>query len=276
MMSARRHLTVQALAWTLVMLMLVVIGVSAWLRLAQPRATCDSWPVCRAVTTSTMTLHASARAEQLRPARAVHRVAASSALLVILVLLAVALARPPRDRDTARAAWALLLLAVALSVLGIASAGSRALPVVFGNLFGGYAMLAVAYSITRTQAVDDARTAQRLARDARLGVLLWAMQIALGATAGAGAPTAAAFVHLCLALVAAGWAMRVARQARAAGLACEARLLKTLALAQWLIGASAAWFGAPTALLVVHDVSAAAGLALMFGMQRRNARAAMA
>lgn len=276
MLSARRHHTVQALAWTLVMLMLVVIGVSAWLRLAQPRATCDIWPLCRAVMTTPATLHASASAEQLRPARVVHRVAASSALLVILVLLVVALARPPRDRDTARAAWLLLLLAVALSVLGIASAGSRALPVVFGNLFGGYAMLAVAFGITRTQAVDDARTAQRLARDARLGVLLWAMQIALGATAGAGAPTAAAFVHLGLAIVAAGWAMRVARQARAAGLAFEARLLKTLALAQWLIGASAAWLGAPAALLVAHDVCAAGGVALMFGMRRRHAHTASA
>lgn len=271
MNSQRCRLTLQALAWLLVALMLVVIGVSAWLRLAQPRAPCDLWPLCRTATVAAADMHATVSSEALRPARSVHRAAASSALLVVLGLLSIALAPRPRDWRRARTAATLLLLALGLSVLGILSAGSRALPVVFGNLFGAYAMLALAFSLTRTEAVKDAAAAAQLARYARLGVLLWAAQIALGATAGAGVATPAAFVHLGLAIVAVGWAMRLGRRARSAGLACEGRALMALAAAQWLLGASAAWWGAPAALLVAHNMSAACGVALMVGLQRRHA-----
>ncbi len=271
MISPSRHLALQRLAWLLVTLMLIVIGVSAWLRLAQPRAGCESWPLCRTVSAPAAGMHAAVSAAQLRPARLVHRIAASSALLVVLVMLVVAVVPHPRDGRAGRAAMTLLILALGLSVLGIASAGSRALPVVFGNLFGAYAMLAVAFSVTRQRRLDDAQAALQLARRARLGVLLWSMQVALGATAGAGTATSAAFVHLGLAIVATAWAFRLGRRAHAAGLRHEGRLLMTVSLLQWLLGGSAAWLGAPAVLLVAHNVSAACGVALMFGLQRRYA-----
>lgn len=271
MTPERRRLTLHRLACLLVALMLVVIGVSAWLRLAQPRAPCELWPLCRTVTVAAADMQAEASSAALRPARSMHRAAASSALLVVLAMLSIALAPQPRDWRTGRTAATLLLLALGLSVLGIVSAGSRALPVVLGNLFGAYAMLALAFSLTRRHAVKDAAAAALLARHARLGVLLWAAQVALGATAGAGTATPAAFVHLGVAIMAAGWAMRVGRRARGAGLAFEGSALMALAAAQWILGASAAWWGAPAALLVAHNMSAACGVALMFGLQRRHA-----
>ena len=271
MITERRRLTMHRLSCLLVLLMLVVIGVSAWLRLAAPRAVCDSWPLCRITSDPTAGMYAAATTEQLRPVRAVHRAAATLALVVVLALLAVALVPRPRDWQAARTASMLLALALGLSVLGIATAGSRALPVVFGNLFGGYAMLAMAFSMTRQRPVEDAQAAQALARRARLGVLLWVMQIALGATSGGGTASPAGIVHLGMAIIATGWAYRVGRRACGVGLRVEGRLLMALSLAQWLLGGAAAWSGAPATMVVAHSVSAACGLAVLVSLQWRLA-----
>ena len=40
----RRRRLMRRLAWTCVLLMLVVTSASAWLRLAQPRPACADWP----------------------------------------------------------------------------------------------------------------------------------------------------------------------------------------------------------------------------------------
>jgi len=275
----RRRRLMRRLAWTCVLLMLVVTSASAWLRLAQPRPACADWPSCRSPDRPAMRVARPAvmgdRAT-LALVRGAHRAAATAVLLAVLALAWLALAWRPRQRAEAALAVALLTFALALSVLGIVTPGSRAAGVLLGNLLGGLAMLGLAWSLARRLQAGPARDVP-LAWAAAAGTVLWTAQAALGALAGSRLAEAAPNGHLALALLAAPWAFGVGWWARRRGWHLEGAVLMAAAVGQVVLGrAAAAWAAAPAAVLA-HNLVAGLGLALLLGLalgSRREASAA--
>jgi hypothetical protein len=113
----------------------------------------------------------------------------------VLALAWLALAWRPRQRAEAALAVALLTFALALSVLGIVTPGSRAAGVLLGNLLGGLLMLGLSWRLS-TQLAGWPRVNLTLKRWALLGVGLWIAQAALGALSGSGYWSAAPVAHM--------------------------------------------------------------------------------
>jgi heme A synthase len=257
----RHHRQMQRLAAiALVLLMAVVVVASAWLRLTTPRPGCDAWPLCRfeqRVEPAGSAVH-----EATGAVRALHRVAASSVLLLVVALAL--RAWRGRQRGPLRLLAALLALALGLSALGIATPGSRAASVLLGNLLGGALMFALAWSLwrlSRGMAPLEARL-----RRAALGVaLLWVAQAALGALSGAPASAVATLAHLLLALLLAIGAFVLALALRRAQRRRESNALLALLALQLALGVAAAVGAAAPLLVLAHNAGAALGLALLLG-----------
>ena len=258
------------LAGVCVLLMLLVVVSSGWLRLAQERPDCPVWPACRAapadLTPRSVAPAWMVRAEVLRAVRLTHRVAASAVLPAAAALALLALWRRPRAPATGRRALGMLGLALALAALGIVTPGSRSVWVLLGNQLGGLLLLMLACATWRAQA--GAASAAGGVRGARAVALLWLLQAGLGALSGAGWGAGVALAHLAIAgpavlaafvLGLAGWQ----RGRRGDGLA-----LALVATAQLLLGLAAMLTAAPPALVLLHHGLAAAGLGLLAGWGR--------
>lgn len=156
-------------------LVMVILSLSAAIRLTNAGLGCADWPACYgqhalAVTTSVLPQSAAAM---------LHRLAATTLAIVILVILVLSL-RAGRRRG--RLALGLLALTVFLAFLGIATPGARFPLVTLGNLLGGLAMLGVLLWLLLDVAARP--TAPNLApgmrHAARLGLIVLVAQIALG------------------------------------------------------------------------------------------------
>ena len=274
MNTASRVKVMRGVAWLLVLLMLAVTSLSAGLRLAQPRPDCADWPVCRAPPAPGSRAELPVRDDTppaMAAARAAHRVTASLALLSAAVLVLLSLVRRLRHPTTGSLAVALLLLALGLAALGIVTPGSRAVAVLLGNLLGGLLMLALAWRLTRHLsggAVDAGGPS--LGWWALAGALLWVVQAALGAMSGTGAAVGLPIGHQALAFATGALALGVGWTARRRGLRAEGTALVAVAVSQWLLGATAARFDASVTLVLVHNVGAAIGLALLAGLIGRG------
>jgi cytochrome c oxidase assembly protein subunit 15 len=178
------------------LLVLVIITASAYIRLSQSGLGCADWPACygRSI--------AMPPAGQLIPertslfwARTLHRLSASS--IGILLLLIVFLGWDAlQGAATRRAAIAAVLLAALLAWIGMITP-SKLPAVTIGNLLGGMAMFALLWWLYQPGRVaGGARTLRRLA----LAAL--ALQIALGAMIGA---RHVALACLTLPACAGGW-----------------------------------------------------------------------
>jgi len=290
-------------------LMLVVVAASAWLRLAQPRPACADWPACRAGTAAAamaMTTESpspgstpAAAARGLAATRGVHRIAATAVLLLVLGLVVMAWRERAARPDVLRPAAMLLGVALALSALGLATPGSRAGGVLLGNLLGGFVMLVgaavlasrlaiarpVAASVrsarSTTSALDPAldpalAAGPSLTRLARGVAALWLAQAAFGALSGAGLLHVAPPLHLAFALVALPLAAVVAWRARAANERASRRAGATLRVVIPVLcglGLASAASSAAPAWVLVHNVTAAIGLAALGVLATRSASA---
>ena len=172
-----------------VLLVLVVIVSSAYLRLSQAGLSCADWPACYGRATQ---LAAVTQAQQ--GARLAHRVAASIVGLLLLAILGVASAQRPRLRGTMRTAGMALAVAVALAAVGAVTGESTRLlqlpAVSLTNLVGGFVLLALFCWIRETlrvPAIADIRPiAQRHLRLlGALALLCVIVQVALGALVSA-------------------------------------------------------------------------------------------
>lgn len=269
-------LWLRRLSLACVVLMLIVVVSSAWLRLAQLRPVCDGWPGCR-----------SAAAAELRSAaapwmgsdgvmavvRGTHRSAASAMLPATVALALLALSRRPRLPTTGQRALAMLGLALALAALGVVTPGSRSPGVMLGNHLGGLLLLAITWTCWRGLAGGVAATPQ-VAGWARRLALLWLLQAALGGWSGAGFGGPAALLHLALAApaVLGAFALGMIGQRQR----CSGALALTLAAAaQPLLGVAAMLSAAPPALVLLHNAVAALGLALLWGLATRGTALAL-
>jgi cytochrome c oxidase assembly protein subunit 15 len=86
-------------------------------------------------------------------ARLGHRIAATSALLLVIAMVVQSLRMKPPPRAARALSLALLALALGLAALGVVTSGARAPAVAMGNLLGGYFMLAIAARLVRPAAV---------------------------------------------------------------------------------------------------------------------------
>lgn len=265
MKESVRSRLLQRLGWACVLLMLLVVAASGWLRLSQPRPTCSDWPACSRVRSTLPVAAPTALPGATEAVRGLHRATASLALLASVALAWLALGRRPRQRDAGTIALALVAIALLLAALGIVTPGSRSRAVLLGNLLGGHLMLALAWRLVRHLRSPSALPAGGAAP---VAALLLLSQAALGALPGAGG--AAVIPHLALAGFALPLLAWTGLHARRHGRTAEGRALVGVAAAQGLLGGIAAGLAAtgmtsPTVLLA-HNLGAATGLALLFGL----------
>ena len=178
--AARRLAFVRRTALVCALLVALITSLSAYIRLSKAGLSCPDWPACYGQGLRDL--------QQGRPAmtgedvataaaRLAHRIAASTALLLVLALCAACLTARPVAWHEARAALALLALALFLAVLGRWSSDARVPAVAIGNLLSGFAMLALCWRLAyRPRAVS----APSLRRLAWLATLLIGAQLALG------------------------------------------------------------------------------------------------
>lgn len=137
------------LAVTSLLLVIVLVSLSAYLRLSHSGIGCADWPACYGLigsagdsaptVESTLERLAAETGQALSWATPAHRLVASVLGLTVLALVLIAVAQKRRRTISI----ALLVLTVFLAWLGIYSVGLHSRAVVMGNLAGGFAMLAL-------------------------------------------------------------------------------------------------------------------------------------
>lgn len=168
-------------------LVIVLVSLSAYLRLAHSGIGCADWPACYGrigTATAEQTLPEEdtyqrlvrQANEPLAWATPLHRLVASVLGLLIVALNAFALRRK-KHRLTS---LALLLLTVYLAILGIRSGGLHDPAVVMGNLSGGFLMLGLLGWMMFRPEAQGAANNPVLRRWTLLAIVLLASQILLG------------------------------------------------------------------------------------------------
>jgi len=257
------------------LLMLCLVGVSAYLRLSAAQLGCQPWPDCYA---QGFRQTSPADTQQHPVARLTHRVLASAiGVAVLLLVFASFVPRSQRPRQFWIALSALVLTA-SLAALGRTTPGTYHPGVASGNLLGGLALLALF-----TWLAIDAVVATGHERKARLHVqllagttlALLAVQVVVGAMlstsgaaaacpdlAGCGAGSPAAALHLmhrplALTLLAVGGALSLALwRAGGFGRGLASALVVCIAL-QIGIGAAMVSSQFPLWLGLLHNFGAA-------------------
>jgi len=183
--SARTPQRFARLACGAAALTFVVIVASAFRRHTQAGLGCVAWPSCYALVATDAQTAVPSIGVSL--ARFLHRLAASSALLLIVGMLLVARGARTYKRERALAVAA-LIVALSLAALGIATPGAERPAVPLGNLLGGYVMIAVLAALAGAVAPGSAETGRVTASALRrfaLALLGFAfLQAALGGFIG--------------------------------------------------------------------------------------------
>ena len=176
----RRLIILRRMAWVCTALVLMVICLSAFIRLSRAGLSCHYWPhyYGQSLLELQQGLPASGgENEATALARLAHRIVASTALLLVIGMVLVCVTtRPVRWRE-GRVALALLALALFLAVLGRWSSNSPLPAVAMGNLLGGFAMLALCWRLAWH---PDPPDTPRLRTWAGLGLALLICQVLLG------------------------------------------------------------------------------------------------
>lgn len=175
----------QALAKSSLLLVLILVSLSAYLRLDQSGIGCDPWPACYGhiglagdapTASSTYERLLEEASQPLSWARPLHRLVASVLGLAILGLGLLAAGRK-RDRLLS---FCLLVLTVFLAWLGIHSEGLHSPAVVMGNLSGGFVMLGLlGWMVFRKSSPDTGKHAQ-LRLWSKAAIVALGLQILLG------------------------------------------------------------------------------------------------
>lgn len=174
-----------ALARTSLVLVLVLVTLSAYLRLDHSGIGCEPWPACygniglaaespdAAGTYERLLEEAS---QPLSWATPLHRLVASVLGLVVLGMALLSL----HKRKNRRMAFGLLGLTVFLAWLGIYSEGLHSPAVVMGNLGGGFAMLGLLGWMVFAKPRDKGATRTGLQRITIAALCILVVQIFLG------------------------------------------------------------------------------------------------
>ncbi len=234
------------------LLMFVVVGASAYIRLALAADAAAALPV----------------------ARGVHRAAATFTAVVVLVLTVLAWRHAALRPRFGLATGVALLLTLALSALGVATGTTPPPPAQFANLFGGLALLALLAWLGGRAAAQSAvplpETA-KLGRLARVGITLGIVQAALGAalaTLWSASDPFALSLHVLSGLAAAALAFALGIRLISVGAPIALGLVGA-ALAAPLAGTVAALIALAPEAALVHPLLGAATLALLARLDGR-------
>ena len=265
----RRLSQLRKLAWACAVLVLAITSLSAYIRLSRAGLGCEPWPQCYAQR-STMSPQALERLDTstVSAARVVHRVAASTALLLLILMLVKTLSQQPALWVQGRLVLAMMALALFLAVLGRMGGVSRSPAVALGNLLGGFCLFALNVRLVRATGTGGAGLPSlRGWVAAALALLL--LQIALGGLVSVGQfgercdqaglcqahrGSALAVLALLLPLGVLAWR----RGERVAGAA-----LAVLVLVQAGLGLLHLSTGLPLELALAHNVTGALLLAVL-------------
>ncbi len=255
------------MAQACLVLVVLIVVLSAFMRHRGAGLGCEGWPDCYAQGLGEARAgEAAAVGDDVALARLVHRMAASLALVLVVAMALGSFATRPVLRREGGLAIGLLILALGLAALGVATPGSRVPAVTLGNLLGGFAMLALcARMIMVAGAAPGRRRDATLARVAGLVAMLLVLQAALGALVSAThAGLACRAMAECLELAGSGgWGLAAFDPWRVPepGTADAARAAASVQLAHRVGGLATA-----TAVLVL-------GLLAWRGQERRSALA---
>lgn len=166
------------------LLVLIVVILSAWLRLSGSGLGCVEWPSCYAlIKTETGGAETLAAAHLVPPwATLTHRLVASALGVLVLGITVAAWRRRRQPGQSVLIPLAVLGLTVFLSLLGYATPSPLLPWVTLGNLLGGMVMLALLWWLGQRAASTPAATApgHALRPWALLGIFVVFLQIALG------------------------------------------------------------------------------------------------
>jgi heme a synthase len=179
-LTERRLLLLRRLGGVCAALVLAVTSLSAFMRLTHAGLGCADWPQCYGQRLRQLQQGVPVSADEqsvIAAVRLVHRVVATSALLLVVTMVMVCYGSRPALRREGVVALVLLGLALFLAVLGRWSSGARVPAVALGNLLGGFAMLALC---TRLAVAGVPVQALRLRVWVGAAVFLLVGQIALG------------------------------------------------------------------------------------------------
>jgi cytochrome c oxidase assembly protein subunit 15 len=183
----------RAAAFAGVLVVLLVITTSAFLRLRALGLGCEDWPACYARGSEAMAASSPA------PARVVHRLSATLAGAAVLAIGLIACGRPRDFRRELVLTAAMLVLLIGLAWLGRSTPSATVPAVALGNVLGGLLLAALLWWL--------ALGAPRAARSGRawLAVLSWCALLLIFLQIGLGVLTSASHSGLaCTALAGCG------------------------------------------------------------------------
>lgn len=175
----------QILARISLVLVIVLMLLSAYLRLDHSGIGCEPWPACygnigvaasEPNVESTYQRLVEEAQQPLSWATPLHRLVASILGLMILGMTLVSL----RQKQNRAICLSLLGLTVFLAWLGIYSAGLHSPAVVMGNLCGGFLMLGILGWLIVRKKKDPDRQDSKLRRATAAAIIVLALQIVLG------------------------------------------------------------------------------------------------
>ena len=164
------------------LLVLLIAGVSAFLRLSKAGLGCEPWPSCFGEALRALQRGAAVddnAVQTVALARLAHRLLASTALVLALLLALGHCTAKPLHKGRAALALGLVATALFLAGLGLLTANSRLPAVALGNLLGGFAMLAVSWRLAAPERPSDAAP-RAAALWALVACGLVVIQVALG------------------------------------------------------------------------------------------------
>ncbi|BAV32569.1 cytochrome oxidase assembly protein [Sulfuricaulis limicola] len=172
------------LVFVSIMLVLIVVILSAWLRLSGSGLGCTEWPSCYALIKTEISGAESLAAAHLVPpwATLTHRLVASALGVLVLGIVVAAWRRRRQPGQSVLIPLAVLGLTVFLSVLGYKTPSPLLPWVTLSNLLGGMAMLAMLWWLgQRSVSTQTGVTPRHELRPwALLGIFVVFFQIALG------------------------------------------------------------------------------------------------
>ena len=172
------------LVFVSIVLVLIVVILSAWLRLSGSGLGCAEWPSCYALIKAEISGAESLAAAHLVPpwATATHRLVASTLGVLVLAITVMALRRRKEPGQSILIPLAVLGLTVFLSVLGYKTPSPLLPWVTLSNLLGGMAMLAMLWWLGQRSVSNKTENIQghELRPWALAGILIVFLQIALG------------------------------------------------------------------------------------------------
>lgn len=172
------------LVFVSIILVLIVVILSAWLRLSGSGLGCAEWPSCYAlIKTETGGAEALAAAHLVPPwATLTHRLVATVLGVLVLGIVVAAWRRRKQPGQSVLVPLAVLGLTVFLSVLGYKTPSPLLPWVTLSNLLGGMAMLAMLWWLGQRSVATEPgiATKHELRPWALLGIFVVFFQIALG------------------------------------------------------------------------------------------------